>query len=237
MKYLRCLLVVGIVATLFLVDSIALAGEKIVITASADNMCEAVSWSANRSFGDGPTLGVGVWKDDGKDRRRRTLLKFDLPQDLEVNKIDRAELHLHKSAFGLQSTGFQVAVYRLLTDWVEGPGDMYNKVVDEPGMSSWLYNNYPGQWLVPGADAAGMDREGTPSSVLDITGDDVQVWKGLEDDIKAWLSGSAPNYGWILISMAEDELKYAHFYSKDGADADLDKAGVDYRPQLVIYLK
>ncbi len=246
MKLFKGFLAAVIVVVLLVGGSMAYAADSgffdtYILEPVGDVMCEAVSWSVNRSFGDGPTLGIGVWKKDSKDRRRRTFLKFDLsalPGDIDVDRIERAELHLYRANFGVQSSGISIGAYRVLKDWVEGPGDMNNKVVDTPGICTWDYSNYPETWAAGGADAPGIDREETASSILDVPADDELVWTGLEGDVRDWYLGAKPNYGWLLMPLSEtQELEYIHVHSKEASEPALDAAGVQYKPHLVVYVR
>ncbi len=135
--------------------------------------------------------------------KRRLLLQFNLssiPSDAVISAVT-VTLNMTRAAGGL--SGNQV-FYRVLNSWSQGTGLGRGNVAGGqggqpvPGGASWAFRqNFSLPWTTPGGDFSSL------TSALNNVGSTagLKAWSGsgLVSDVQAWVNGSLPNNGWILI--------------------------------------
>jgi hypothetical protein len=136
----------------------------------------------------------------------RSLLKFDIAGELPAGAtIESVSLTLYCSRTIAPPT--DVSLHRAIGVWDEGPSDPFgNEGAGAPAQAgdvTWLYTSFtpPG----PGSPAwnnPGGDFEPTPSATSLVQGEAVfYTWESaqLAADVQAWLDGTTPNDGWLMI--------------------------------------
>lgn len=222
--------VVAIILLVVISVTVFAKDEVIILEAKADATIFAVGAAASGNFGGRVRIRSGVWRNDGQDRRTRTLIRFDLSELSTGLEIVKAELRLTRDKLANAGKGtVQIAMYKLLKDWNEGDGD---GATDLPGTATWLHSSFPVTWAAPGADGVNVDRVAKASSVIAVTTDPVQVWTGLEADVKAWYEGKEANYGWVMASLNQEQaaVSFDSWYSKEAED-------INVRPILVLTVR
>ena len=171
------------------------SADTTLFQANPDNNLGAVS-----SLAVGGTAGGPI---------ARGLIRFDLAGRLPANaKIISAQLQFEvvkvPSSGGLGSN-FQL--HRQLQDWVEGTkaSGSVGALATE-GESTWnsrKRSTLP--WSQPGG-AASVDFSATPSASVRVAGVGVYTFASTPElvaDVQAWVTHSAADFGWMMISEAE----------------------------------
>ena len=136
----------------------------------------------------------------------RSLLRFDVASAVPAGStIESVSLTLYCSRTIAPPT--DVSLHRALGSWDEGPSDPSgNEGSGAPAQSgdvTWLYRDFtfpgPGSpaWTNPGGDF-----EPTASATTVVMGEAVfYTWAspGLAADVQAWVDGTRPNDGWLLM--------------------------------------
>ncbi|MDA0799647.1 MAG: DNRLRE domain-containing protein [Chloroflexi bacterium] len=161
--------------------------------------------------------------------RRRMLIAFDLSSLPANREIVAAtlEMRMSKSASG----AFDVSLHRVTTAWAEGTSaasGMGGKgTASVPGDPTWIHSAYPNTlWTTDGGDYVAE-----PSATTSVDNFVRYSWTGpgLVDDIHAWTSRAAPNFGWLAIGDEAHQKTAKRFDSREHSN-------VDRRPTLVIEL-
>jgi hypothetical protein len=147
----------------------------------------------------------------------RSLIQFDLSGIPVGATVSSASVGLYLSRSGGSQTDV-VEAHRLTRNWVEGTG---------ASKSGVTWNSYDGlnRWSTPGGD---FDPAVAGSFVASGTG-----WKtlSLTSLAQAWVNGSAPNYGVVLLSPPAAGNNQKEYPSSDNGNASLrPKLDVCYRP-------
>lgn len=181
------------------------------------------------SNGAGERLFAGV---TGSGFRRRALLRFDLSVLPPMATILDAQLQLEVSKVPFLPPVTNFAVHRVLAGWGEGASDALAEegtgAPSEPGDATWLHRYYPNEfWTTPGGDfdPVSSAREKWGAGLGPITWSD----GGLRQDVQRWVSGFAPNHGWLIKAVHEtNPLNAKRFNSREFA------ADPTQRPVLTI---
>jgi glucose/arabinose dehydrogenase len=130
---------------------------------------------------------------------RRALLQFDLTSVPAGAVVQSAALSLtlNKTIVG----PFEFSLHRVTQAWSEGPtdapGQEGNGTLAQAGDVTWNSAIHPGTpWTPGGAFTPAIAAHATVSN---INGPITWADTGLNADLQAWINGTAPNHGWILI--------------------------------------
>jgi hypothetical protein len=198
-------LLVPIVGCFFLCSSY---GATTNLIAVADTTLFEVSPDNNLGR---TTLAVGSVAASGQGQRGRGLLRFDV-SGLPTNAvIDSAALTFTvlQAPFGAVPSSFRV--HRFLKSWVEGVGIGNNGAPAVAGETTWI-SQFAGTALWSSAgSASGTDYTASESGSVDVDGLTAYTMQdsGIAADVQAWVSGTAANHGWIMISSGEGTQRTA----------------------------
>lgn len=153
------------------------------------------------------SLVVGAVGDFGSGGAGRALLRFDLSSISSDAVITAAALNffVFKESFAANPSSFQL--HRFLKPWTEGTGSGNTGFPAQPGETTWL-SQFHGSalWSQPGS-ASGTEYASAASSSVDILGLGAYSFASTAElvaDVQGWVSGTATNHGWIMISTTED---------------------------------
>jgi hypothetical protein len=146
--------------------------------------------------------------------RSRALFRFDLGTlpagalvtDVQVSLVvsRRPDPDQHGGP-----TDSDFSLHRLFVSWGEGTGSNATGSAAQLGDATWNQRHFGvSAWASPGA-LIGVDYAEPPSATTAIAGLATYVWgstAALVDDVKAWQSDPAANFGFILVSQAETSL-------------------------------
>ncbi len=140
--------------------------------------------------------------------QQRPLIKFDLSSLTSSVKVISASLQLMQQ---WANTSGMVAVHRMNRDWVEGTG----LGTGNPDGATWNTVDGNALWSQPGGEFAS-----TAYAEAFIDGDDDNVWVSwdVRDLVADWLSGAAPNHGFILVG--DGAVDNAGFSARENSNAD-----------------
>jgi hypothetical protein len=162
---------------------------------------------------------------------RRGLVQFPLsgiPAGSTVTSV-KLTMRLSKAPFG--SGNRAVSLHRLTADWGEGTSMAFgNEGTGAPasaGDATWFERFFGSlAWATPGGDFESTASATTlvGDSLVDYTWDSTPA---LTSDVQSWLSGSAPNDGWILVGDESVPTTARRFNSRENIDEPS-------RPRLVV---
>jgi len=165
--------------------------------------------------------------------KSRALFRFDIAGNIPSNAvITSASLTLKVVMVPLGGgINSDFALHRAERDWGEG-----NKVQGDPvtstgaaataGEATWLARFHPlSLWTAPGA-AAPADYAPAPTTTQFVSGLGTYTFTSLAADVQAWLTNSAGNFGWILISQREDPVTDAGTARRFGSRESVTNAPV-----------
>jgi hypothetical protein len=198
-------LLVPIIGCFFLCPSY---GATTNLIAVADTTMFEVS--PNNNLGRS-TLAVGSVASTGQGQRGRGLLRFDV-SGLPTNAvIDSAALTFTvlQAPFGAVQSSFRV--HRFLKPWVEGVGGGNTGGPALAGETTWNAQFHGTAPWSPAGSAAGNDYTSSESGSVDVDGLAAYTVQdsGITADVQAWVSGTAANHGWIMISSGEGTQRTA----------------------------
>jgi RHS repeat-associated protein len=155
----------------------------------------------------------------------RSLLQFDLPQIPSTATNVSAKLNvLH---FFENSIDMTFHAYPATSSWEEGMGTRSPAACTGNG-ATWYERTGGVQWNTQGGDY----DAGTPSSQVSIPANETENWDSFDVSsiVSKWVSGQAPNLGFLLKSDSETEgtFNFAVFASNDYS------ASPAVRPQLQV---
>jgi hypothetical protein len=193
--------------------STSYTGTRDVIVARDDNV------AANANLGGLEHLETFFYDEE----HRRSLMRWDissLPSEITVNA---ASLELYRYGGDAEPPDMEVVLYRLTQTWTEGtghelqPGSSY-----VPDGATWLTATEGVAWTTPGGayDATELDQATLPA-------DFARGWVRLDATaaVRAWVTGSVPNYGLLL--RPESGAAYHYFHSRECVTPTL-------RPRLIV---
>jgi hypothetical protein len=174
------------------------------------------SWidQANVTQNKGKDTALKVQPAAGK--LRRTLVQFDLSAFAPGSCVSTALLKLRLTA--VQSTARTFGVYRVTQGWTEGTGTTNSGV-------TWNTRNGVSAWTAPG----GAFSAAATAAITTGTTNNVTLQWNVTADVAAFVSGTAPNDGWLVKDVAEGSGNEFRFASRENGT-------VAARPQLVVTL-
>ncbi len=192
------------------------AATGIVIVAGRD--ATLYSQSGGVANGAGSYLFTGL-TDDGF--LRRALVWFDVASAIPAGAtITGATVTLTLSR--TRTTDLTVELHRVTAPWGEGTSDAPLEegagTAATAGDATWTYSFYPTvSWSSPGGDFDALPSAtfvvGHQNGAYSATG------AGLAADVQAWLDGTAPNDGWIVLAQTDAIRETKRFNSRENGDA------------------
>jgi hypothetical protein len=162
---------------------------------------------------------------------RRALVKFDVSAIPPGSTINSVTVTFTLTRVNASSPTVTISLYRLLTDWHEGPSAAGSSqgagVGAVAGDTTWRYTFYNlTQWGTLGGDFAP-----TPSASRSV-GQTLTAYTwgttpGLVADVQAWVDNPGLNFGWILVGDESRHTTTRRFASREVATTS-------QRPRLVI---
>lgn len=169
--------------------------------------------------------------------RTRSLFQFDLSTLPAGAVVTDVQVILHVSQApdpdkGGQPVNSDFNLYRLYVNWGEGTGTGATGTQALAGEATWNDRFYQTVSWSTGGGQIGDDFAVTPSATTAISGTGMYVWGStteLVDDVMAWQANPAANFGFIMISQAEDSPSSGRrFASSDNS------GGLYPAPQLTV---
>jgi hypothetical protein len=199
--------------------------DSVVLQAVRDNTLFEDA-DGDTSNGSGPGLFCGR---TSQGRSRRALLAFDVAATLPAGAVvveARLELHFASSS---DLTPRVLSLHRVVADWGEGASFSTggSGAPAQTGDATWLHRSYPGS---PWSNAGG-DFAPEPSAATTVSGQGGEsAWSSvlLTADVTAWLDGSEPDFGWLLLG---DETGFNTARRCDSRESPTESL----RPRLVIH--
>ncbi|MBI1950151.1 MAG: multicopper oxidase domain-containing protein [Acidobacteria bacterium] len=196
----------------------------------------------DRSDGAGPTMFAGKVKDADADPGpgtrpavRRAVLAFNIAANIPASAtINSVQLTLYVDKVKL-TTGFNVSLHRLLSDWGEGTSNTGNSQQGRgepptPGDATWHHTFYPDQfWSIPGGDYSL-----TASATRTVGNTGFYTWgstSGLVADVQFWLNNPSQTFGWIVVGTETTTETTKRFGTRENTGQT---GGVSWKPALVI---
>lgn len=155
------------------------------------------SEASDLSDGAGPHVYTGL---TNQGARRRALVAFEvgsIPVGATVTSVVLS-MRVSQAAGGNQT----VALHRVTTRWGEGSSNSGTPggrgATATSGDATWTFSDFSTtSWSTPGGDFV---APASGSSTVGGVGNYTWSSPGLVADVQAWVDGSAPNFGWILIA-------------------------------------
>lgn len=201
-------LVVALVAT----APVASARQQATLTPTLDTSLYQESGTV--SNGKGSHLFAGRTA-NGAAPARRALLAFDLSGVPAGATITGAALTLNMNR--TVAGPFAVRLHRVTASWGEGTSDAGSQegtgAAATAGDATWTQRVVPGTgWANPGGDF-----EPSASATVSVGGNGKYTWSGpgLVADVQAWVNGTAPNHGWILVGDESGSTTAKRFDSRE----------------------
>jgi len=195
--------------------------------------------SAGNNLGGEAFLSSGL---DDNAQVSRALLKFNIagnvPSNATIQSVTLTLTVAHSTA--LTSSSF--SLHRTLQDWGEGSKTNGNNGGPAgSGEATWSARFYPATlWSVAGGGSP-VDYVATPSASQYVTTEGSYNFgstSALLADVQAWLTNSAVNFGWFLISEDEFDFDTAQLFASREDTANSPKLVIEYtlppRPHLSI---
>jgi hypothetical protein len=162
--------------------------------------------------------GAGIYLFSGATQDgsiRRCLIRFDTSAIPPGAYIEDAQLTLTISR--AVASGNPMSLYRLVADWGEAGSDAGDPgglgAPAQPGDATWTYSFYNTvNWANAGGDYTPLP---SASSIVGMSG--TAVWAGpqLIADVQAWVNGTTPNFGWILVGDEQSSGSAKRFDSRE----------------------
>ncbi len=222
---------------------LALAGlaraDFLTLTASHDNTLVQVQSAGGAQLGAGANQGIFVGRTaqdpingPGITSDRRGLLMFDLssiPAGSHINSVTLT-LQLTTGNFNAAET---ITLHTVTRAWAEGTSGTGNaggagSPVVAPD-ATWFYSQYPGTlWNTPGGDFSPNVSGSLAFNSSQPLG--AYTWSGgtLAQDVQAWVDGTMPNFGWLLLGNETVGLTARRFGSNDSSTPPI--LQVDFTP-------
>jgi hypothetical protein len=188
-------------------------------TAIADT--SLIASSPDNNTGGNDFLSAG----NGGGSPRRALIQFDLASLPAGAIVNAATLTLTVPS-GNTGNPSSFDLFRVLGSWGEGTNTGSSGTAAEPGDATWN-SRFQGSllWNTPGGDYAT-----TTSATTFVSGLGVYTWSStrLAADVQLWAGNSSTNFGWILISQAEDVSSSARRFGSREDPPNAPVLAIDY---------
>lgn len=180
--------------------------------------------SGSLGNGQGAYLFAGM---TAQGHSRRALLAFDLSTVPDGATVVSAELRLHvsKTVAGAEP----VSLHRVLAEWGEGTSNADANegtgTAATSGDATWTHRLFDASpWATPGGDI-----EATASASRDVSGVGFYTWSsaGMTADVQAWVDGTVPNHGWMVVGSETASRTAKRFDSRENPVSD-------FRPSLSV---
>lgn len=191
-----------------LLGCLALSCTARAATFSTTTVADTSLYDQNPDFNLGGTSLVS-----GTTRRAaisRALFRFDLSSLPAGAVVTDVQVTLHVTRTPDPNQGVPVtsdfSLHRLLAGWGEGVGNGLTGSTANTGDATWNERFYETVAWGTGGGLEGEDYATARSAITEVSGVGEYTWGSnsqLVDDVKAWQSDPASNFGFILIS--EDE--------------------------------
>ena len=180
-----------VIAVLLAAGSTASAVEIELIPVADNTMFQEDSTVSN---GAGPQFYCGRTNDG---LLRRALIRFDFTEIPAGAQIEDVSLRLTLWRARLTS---DVTMHRVLADWGEAGSNSGSPggygAPAESGDATWVHRFYPDDsWSTPGGE---YEPAVSAVQTVGLSGSYTWTGAGLVDDVQAWVSGTSPNFGWML---------------------------------------
>lgn len=202
--------------------------NQVSIPAQLDTTLYAESGAESNGLGIAFFAGT-----NGQNQVRRGLIRFNVasvvPAGSTVNSV-QLTLYMSKT----NGSSVDVRLHRVTAAWGEGTSNAASGegggAPATAGDATWTQRVFPSTpWTTPGGDFVS-----TPSATLTIDGIGSYTWgstPGLVADVQAFVDGSAPNHGWILINADELSAPTAkRFWSRNSTSGPFPALLVDFTP-------
>lgn len=161
---------------------------------------------------------------------RRGLIAFDLSAIPVGSTINSVTLRVHCSQ---ANTGSAIlTLQRALSDWGEGssvapPGaGSGSGVPATAGDATWLHTFWPASfWTAPGGDFSGAISGSVIVSTAGAYTFPSQA--GMIADVRSWLDGSLPNFGWCMVGDESTTMTTKRFETRESST-------IAFRPLLTV---
>lgn len=205
--------------TLFflLITLIGFTQTTVTLSCNKDNTIYSESGSLSNATG--VNLFAGVTSANNK---RRSLVHFNLENIPAGATITSVTLTLNCNNVAPQSGSAGVNIHKVLNDWGEATSGNNSQGMGSPATTNdatWTHRffNSTAIWNTPGGDftASASGGAGIPQTgVVNIS------TSGLKDDVQAWLTNAATNFGWAIVGNTEGSAGNARrFASRNNTDA------------------
>lgn len=219
-----CAAFVSLAVTLLSSHGLSLYADSVTLEATADTTLIEVA--PDNNLGGADFFNAGTAGING--RRNRALIFFDLngviPSGATITDVSLTLEVVRQPSFDLENSPFSLR--RVFQSWAEGaqvpeagPG------LGAPaaaGEATWLDRFATTvSWSQPGG-LAGVDFSATQSGLAPSAGQGEQVvfqsTPELISDVNLWLNQPGTNFGWMLVTEAEDILKTARSFASRESD-------------------
>lgn len=170
--------------------------------------------------------------------RFRMLVKFDfsgmIPPGATINSV-KLTLRVRKLPPGGVASRFEL--HRMLKPWTEGRGTGPTGSAAAAGEPTWRNQAHPSTpWSAPGAAAPGdFVAEVSAAQTMNTIGKyDFNSTPTLVADVQQWVNDPATNFGWILISAAENTARTARRIDSRESGANAPTLVVEFTPPTVL---
>jgi hypothetical protein len=181
--------------------------------------------------GSGPVL-IGGRTNQGANALRRVLLHFDVGAHVpSTAHITSVTLILNSSGNNQGADTFDL--HRVLGDWGEGGSvaDGGPGVPAAPGDPTWLhrFHNPAAPASSPAWNRPGGDFVARSSASAELFAPGYYSWSSqrMVRDVQSWVSGEAPESGWVLIGNEDSPGSSRRFESRESSE-------VARRPLLIV---
>lgn len=218
----------------------AVWGETVTLMPVADTAIFEAQPDFN--FGAQEDLPSGQLGSSASELRSRVLLKFDLGRLPTNAVIQSALLRLTvvrvPDGGGVNST---FEIHRVLRAWGEGTksGSPPGGAKASAGEATWEARSFPAElWTTPGGEP-GADYEAQASSSERVQGTgryEFEFGPTALAEMSRWIGEPEANFGWLLISQAEDEPRTARrFGAREHPNAEVRPTlTIDYAAQTAV---
>jgi spore coat protein A len=203
--------------------------DQVDLQATKDNtLYESATGALSNGSGDRFYVGRTAQAEDSV---RRALVAFDVAGAIPAGAtINGVTLTLYMSRSNQAGTE-TVTLHRVLSDWGEGTssatGGGGDGAPSTSGDATWIHTFYPTAfWADAGGDfvaaASGSAAIGGSQGFYSWSG------PGLVADVQAWVDGTAPDFGWLLLGNESASATAKRFESREGKSQNRPILTVDF---------